>query len=118
MLFVVTLLLLTTYLAAPMLVSRLAPQFAEPLGLETIEVSMGYPGWRELRIDRLSLVSNDWSIRGKNATIHYALPTLLNGHIESIVFESLRVSINSATTNESDQQKTADQIFPAVPFFR
>jgi len=110
------LLLLTIYLAIPTLVSRLAPQFAERLGFETIEVSMGYPGQRGLKINRLKLVSSDYLILGENARLRYTIPTLLNGRVESIVFEFLGVSISSTSTNEAEPTTTTKQLFPALPF--
>lgn len=106
-------LMLAVYFATPALVARFAPQFAERLGVTTIELNIGSPGLRGMTINRLKLVGDEFSLVGENAVINYTLGNLIDGQLDKVTFESLSVSINSA--NEGDQSPTPEQVLPILP---
>ncbi len=111
-----TVVLLGAYWAAPLLVNKLAPRFADRLGVETIDVNIGRPGLRNIEIKRIYVAGSDYSMLGEDGQVNYVLSDLLKGHVQTIVFGSLSLAINSATRADSGQPASMDQILPAVPF--
>ncbi|MDH3747657.1 MAG: YdbH domain-containing protein [Gammaproteobacteria bacterium] len=115
----IALLTIVLYSASPWLIERIAPKVAERVGVEIIEVQVGYPGLHSVRLDSLKLVSDALTIEGQNGRLGYSLRNLFQGQLNELAIESVDMSV-SASTSTADQAEsiTIDQAFNIIPFRR
>jgi hypothetical protein len=104
------------YLALPALVAAAAPSLAARFGLSTLQLNIGYPQLRGVKIFTLDLAGEGFSVHGENAELGYTWRDLFKGQLNSLAFETLAVSVSAPGADSTEPQAMATPSFiPASP---
>jgi len=108
----------SVYFASPWLVDRLAPRFAETLGVDALSIEIARPGLTSVKIESLRVVGSGVTLEGTTGVLAYDLFEL--PRLESLRFDTVQVSVdpqgvdaNEATVDVEVMRPEA--IFAAIP---
>jgi hypothetical protein len=108
-------LLAAGYAAWPWLVDTLTPQLGPRLGLQSLTVTGGRPGWSEWTVSRVEASAVGWTLEAGNARLTYGWRDLVRGRLHAITVE--RVDLALLATDPGGGAPPADvaALFAAVP---
>ncbi|MBL4852507.1 MAG: YdbH domain-containing protein [Gammaproteobacteria bacterium] len=115
--FVIVLLVVMAYFAAPYLVENTLLRQLERQGFESISVSAERPKWNALRLNWLNLASRQgtikWRLEARNANVQINLLALLRGDLPVLSVEKAYLEIDSRSRSEAGTSDDFELIVPA-----
>lgn len=107
------------YLVSPWLIHRLAPAYAERLGLTRLQLTVGHPGLHGIRIDSFYVSMDAIAMEGSGAQLSYDLRELLQGRLDELAIDSLAAVINPGPSSGQDvEPPTLSEMIDRIPFRR
>ncbi len=84
------------YGLSPWLAARLAPRLAPALGLDSLQLQIGHPGLRGVRVGSLALASGRLRLSASDIRLGYRLGELLGGRLDEALVARLSVTVDEA----------------------
>ncbi len=93
-------LLLGGYAFFPQLAGWLGPVFVQSSSIQVLEVVAERPGLREIRISRLRVAGDEFTLSGNGLELRYGFSRLIQAQFDSLRMERLDVEYRSAGSSE------------------
>ena len=108
------LVLVSVYFASPWLVDRLAPRFAQTLGVDALSIEIARPGLTSVKIESVRVVGSGVTLQGATGVLAYDLFEL--PRFESLQFATVQVSVDPQSADAIEATVDAEVIRPEAIF--